>query len=117
LDLTLHAQDGAEGGGGVEAIEGLVENVGGLGVDLVDAGEELAELEIDGGAVGLGDGCLEVVGVVAVEGGSGDVVLGGDLGDGLAGGEGGVDGGAVGVLTDGRKHHMNTTSQATQGRA
>ena len=39
LDLTLHAEDGAEGGGGVEAIEGLVEDVGGLGVDLAEAGE------------------------------------------------------------------------------
>jgi hypothetical protein len=31
LDLALHAEDGAEGGGGVEAVEGLVEDVGGLG--------------------------------------------------------------------------------------
>src|SRR5260370_25787619 len=68
VNLALHAGDGAGSVDGSEAIDGLVEDAGGLGVDLGEASEKMAELEIDGGAIGLGDRWVVVVGAVAVGG-------------------------------------------------
>lgn len=92
--------DGFEGGVVIEVIEVVDEDGVGVGIDLVETGVEVIELKVGGKTLGFLKGRLEVVVAMALERGACDMERGRNLSKWTVVGDGGVDGGAIGMIAD-----------------